>query len=191
MPVLPDIPVDGSGASPILYADLSADAQVIVIKAKARMNDLFDAADGGPMLAELSSNFTDDKYALLLEDAIQRINGKGAVSKRYGLDSYPYGDTVAAGALMSSMLISIIRHLILSYTEQAPAEGMDGPYLSRDDYVNRWAAPLTSLEAELKERIGGLDRLLLGSGTSSLIWSNQMPWGVSTRVRPLRPPWWR
>jgi hypothetical protein len=191
MPVLPDVPAVPSDSSPVLYDDLTTAAKAIVEKVKARLNDLFDATDGGPKLAELSSKFTDDKYALLLDDAIQRINGMGVVSKSFSLTSYPAEDVLGAGALMTSMLVSVIRHFILSYTEQASAEGMDGPYLSRSNYIDRWAIPLASLEVELKERVGSMDRALLGVGTSSLIWSTQMPFGLNNRVRPLRPPWYR
>ena len=175
------------------YLELSPEAKAVIEQVKGRFGDLYDAEDGGPHLPdEDTTAFDDNRYALLLEDAIQRINGRGVTLKEFSLSSYPIGDISAKGCLVTSLMMSVIQHFIISYTEVADASGLEGGvYMTRESYQARWKIPFDMLDTELNDRISSLDRGLLRSGTSSLVYTNQMPWGMSARVRPLVPMWYR
>lgn len=175
------------------YSDLSTEAQGIIEEVKARFGNLYDSINGGPHLADESPSFDDDTYALLLKAAVQRVNSKGVVTKSFTLMGFPYIEPIGEGAITLALVVEVIKHFILTYTEVTSATGMDGPYLSRGDYMDRWEKTRTMFESDLDDAVAALDKAIItagsGSGSALLIWTNQMPWGTSARVRPLRPPW--
>lgn len=173
------------------FNTLSDKAKAVIYEVKERFGNLYDSELGGPHLPDESAKFDDDTYALLLKHSIGAINSLGSVSKNFRLTDYPFAAACGEQTAVAALMVEVIKHFIVSYTEQASADGMNGPYLSRRDYMDRWKGNLDEAKESLKNSVSALDRDITGGiVVASLIYSNQMPWGVSDRVRPMRR-WYR
>lgn len=173
------------------FESLAPAAQAVVREVQERLSDMFDSIAGGPHLPDESVGFDDDRYALLLKHSVNRVNGSGAVNKNFTDKNYPWGDFIAVGCITYALMLTVIEHFIVSYTEQGASENMTGPYLSRDDYATKWKSTMDILQKQFDTNILAFDREIAGNGLQMLIWSNQFPFGYSQRVRPAVPPWYR
>jgi hypothetical protein len=155
--------------------------------------DLFDSPEGGPNLQTYwQSNWSRERLAKLLTDAIQNINSAGQPFQRFTTS----GDTRFPiekwpGILEDSLYIEALKHLIRSYVEDPAAEGVSGARLDRRDYMDRWRMVLNDELAAFQREVeifkvsfmglGGVT-VLVGGGVFGNMAPNSLP--LSAAARP-------
>lgn len=146
----------------------------IVDQVWLRLEDCFDSQEGGPWLRDQTLRFFNkDKIAHFVGDAMLHINVQppmtNATIETFTTPS-PNGDPDHdRPILVQAVLISVIHHLIRSYTEVYEPQGANVPYLSRVNYQQRWMAVLQIEEPKFKLWLAHWKRQFLGLGHSSLL----------------------
>jgi hypothetical protein len=131
--------VDFEVIDPFQAIDSDALSQV-VDTAWMKLEDCFDSEVGnaGPWLRDMTlAKFDQTKMRGLLPEALIGINMWQPVTS-YDADSYPYTDGSANAVLAQALLVSTIRHLIRSYTEQPDVMNSNVGYLDRKRYADAW-----------------------------------------------------
>jgi hypothetical protein len=153
------------------YDNMREDAKLLVEQATWFFADLFDSTTGGPWLNEnFQTHFDYNRIAFLMGQAVMKLNVVGQPITRYGVE---VGDPKVPGNFVQLSLwatkLEVIRHLIMSYTEQPAYPNTATTYTDRRDYADRWRAVLEEEQPELKAAIKMAKRSLLSLGRGSLL----------------------
>ena len=114
-----------------------------------KINDLFDSSDGGPWMMDMTLNvFSPERIQDFIEEALFDINAytpptefeiaNFAQPVPKSLNSTAKKPNPNLTVLVQGTLISVIRHLMRTYTEQPAATGGQVTYEDRRDYLQRW-----------------------------------------------------
>lgn len=153
------------------FDNMREDAKLLVEQSSWFFADLFDSTTGGPWLNEnFQSHFDYNRIAFLMGQAVMKLNVTGQPITAYGVE---VGDPKVPGNFVQLSLwatkLEIIRHLIMSYTEQPAYPNTATTYTDRRDYADRWRAVLEEEQPELKAAIKMAKRSLLSLGRGSLL----------------------
>jgi hypothetical protein len=141
-----------------------------------KLEDLFDSELGGPWLSDKTmKNFSRDKMARLVPDALYYVNNEGQPVTGFDETSFPLAQHKAL--LAQALLVETIYHLMRSYVEQPLPSGQPITYFDRRDYLTRWGTVLGLEEQKLIKQLDifklqymnfGSGALLVGGYASSL-----------------------
>lgn len=132
-----------------------------------KLEDLFDSELGGPWLTdETIKTFNKDKLALLLPDAIYRINNEFQPITTFNEENWPEEHIPLAA---QSLMVEGIYHLIRSYVEQPLPSGGQLNWYDRRDYITRWQSVLTKEEEKLMHLADKFKLQFTGFGSTSMI----------------------
>jgi hypothetical protein len=122
-----------------------------VDQAWLKLEDCFDSEFGGPWLRDMTMRvFDKTKMRALAPEVLLAVNQQMPFTD-YTIDSFPY-DGVDAGALFAQgLLVSTIRHLMRSYTEQPDVMSSPVAFMDRKRYQQAWKAQY-DVEQQLFER---------------------------------------
>jgi hypothetical protein len=150
---------------------LREDSKLIVEQASWFVADLFDSTTGGPWLAEnFQTHFDYERIAFLVSQAVMRFNVLGFPVTNYGVDVGSATIPANFSALMIwATKLEIIRHLILSYTEQPTFQSVQTTFTDRRDYAQRWQAVLAEEKPDFEKAVKLSKRSLLKLGRGSLL----------------------
>lgn len=119
-----------------------------------KLEDCFDAEDAGPWLRDMTlTYFNKDKMGDFVQESIFDINQINPPTE-LDINTFVLVDgtpTTDLPLLAQATLISVIHHLIRSYTEQPNPVGAQIAWHDRRDYLERWQAVLAP-EAQRYER---------------------------------------
>lgn len=122
---------------------------IISDKVWKKINDLFDSADGGPWMMDMTMNvFSPDRIRDFIPEALFDINIYMPPTE-FSLDTFarPVPADLTSGKLrdnpnltviVQGTLLAVVRHLMRSYTEQPTPAGGQVTYEDRRDYLQRW-----------------------------------------------------
>ena len=153
------------------YERLRDDAKLIVEQSSWFFADLFDSTAGGPWLAEnFQTHFDYERISFLVGQAVMRFNVTGFPVTNYGVDVGSAAIPANFSALMVwATKLEIIRHLIVSYTEQPVFQNVQTTFTDRRDYAQRWQAVLAEEKPEFERAVKLSKRSLLKLGRGSLL----------------------
>lgn len=110
-----------------------------------KLEDCFDAEDEGPWLRDMTLNyFSKDKMSDFINESLFDINQINPPTS-LTITSFVLVDGTATTdlpLLAQATFISVIHHLIRSYTEQPAVQGAQIAWHDRRDYLERWQAVL-------------------------------------------------
>jgi hypothetical protein len=137
-----------------------------------KIEDCFDSEIGGPWLRDMTlARFDKSKIRTLLPEALLDINVQQPITS-FNESSFPRDDT--GGALLSqALLVSTLRHLVRSYTEQPDVTSSPVAFLDRKRYSEAWATVLKIEEPEYRRVLALWKRQFFGFGTSKLLVSSK------------------
>jgi len=114
-----------------------------------KLNDLFDSADGGPWMMDMTMNvFSDSRIADFIPEALFDINVYMPPTE-FNLDTFarPVVADLTTGkqkpnpnltVIVQGTFLAVVRHLMRTYTEQPTPAGGQVTYEDRRDYLQRW-----------------------------------------------------
>jgi hypothetical protein len=185
MPELPPL-IPGDSNLPE-HDDLSVGAATVIQRVRAQIGSLNDnITQGEPHFQEHVPSFDDDRWTVLLWNAIGKVNIKEQPKTAYDISSYPYTDAVGGYAVYLGLLVEAIKHFIITYTEEPDTQGLgSAPYLSRRDYWTRWQTTLSLIEGDFEDAVSAFKIGMIGFGSAAiLIGGRQVPYGYTPKVRP-------
>jgi hypothetical protein len=126
------------------YDTMSDDNKLLVEQSSWFFADLFDSTAGGPWLAEnFQTHFDYNRIAFLMGQAVMKFNLTGFPVTSYGVTVNDQAvPSNLSGLTLWGTKLEVIRHLIVSYTEQPTFANMATTYTDRRDYADRWRAVL-------------------------------------------------
>ena len=141
-----------------------------------RLEDLFDATEGGPWLRDKTlSNFDENKIAALIPEALMDINLQMPPST-LDINFFTNGNTSPGDMtnpnmpmLVQATLVKTIKHLMRSYAEQPDLAGAQVVWEDRRKYTQMWQS---IYQIEYQDYISNVrlwKRTLLNLGRSSLL----------------------
>jgi hypothetical protein len=142
-----------------------------------RLEDLFDAEDGGPWMRDMTLNvFGPNKIKDFIDEALFDINVYNPPTE-LGLDKFampiagkPNPNLVLA---VQGTLVAVIRHLMRSYTEMPNPTGGQVTFEDRRDYLQRWGT-IYQIEFQHYDHLVKLwKRQFLDLGKSKVLVSNK------------------
>lgn len=105
-----------------------------------KLEDCFDSEFGGPWLRDQTFRvFDKTKMRSLAPETLLMINETMPYTD-HTLDNYPYEEGSANALFAQGLLVSTIRHLMRSYTEQPEPVSSPVAYMSRLKYQQAWKA---------------------------------------------------
>jgi hypothetical protein len=153
--------------APLVPAD-SNSLDWVVDHAYMKLEDLFDSELGGPWLADKTmKNFSRDKMARLVPDALYYVNNEGQPVTSFNETTFPLQAHKAL--LAQALLVETIYHLMRSYVEQPQPTGQAITYFDRRDYLTRWGTVLGLEEAKLIKQLDIFKLQYMGFGSSALL----------------------
>lgn len=103
-----------------------------------KIEDCFDSEFGGPWLRDMTmAVFDKSKVKGLLPEAFLEINQETPFTD-FNAENFPYAVHDGEALLAEALLISTIRHLIRSYTEQPDTVSSPVAFLDRKRYQEAW-----------------------------------------------------
>ena len=157
-----------------LYERLSDDEKNMVEQVSWMLGDLYDSTEGGPhLIEEFQTHFGYERIAQLAQIAMVQINTLG-----YGKPtSFGFGGQAGMGVPPSSFnglivigtYLTIVKHLIRSYTEIPARPNVSVPYVDRRDYAQRWQQVYQIEYPEWKAAVKAAKIGLLNLGRSSIL----------------------
>lgn len=154
------------------------DIEIVSSATWARLNDCFDADEGGPWLRdETMTRFDETKIPTFINDALFDLNHMNPQT------SAALGMFMASGdggvtrpdlpVIVQGTLVMVIRHLMRAYVEQPLPQGGQIVYEDRRDYLQRWGT-LLQLEKETYFHWAALwKRQFLGLGHTKMLVSSK------------------
>lgn len=133
IPVLYDVidPFERTGSSP---------ADGAIRQAWMKLEDCFDSEQGGPWLRDMTlAVFDQSKLRGLIPEVLLEINAQMPYTN-YTEDSFPYGANDGEALMAEALLVSGIRHLMRSYTEQPDVTSSPVAFMDRKKYQQVWKA---------------------------------------------------
>ena len=164
------------------YERLRNDTRLIVEQSSWYFADLFDSTAGGPWLQEnFQTHFDYERIAFLMGQAVMKFNVLGFPLTNYGVGVGDQSIPANFSALMVwGTKLEIIRHLIVSYTEQPDFRNVQTTMTDRRDYAQRWQAVLMDELPSYEKAVKLTKRSLLNLGRGSLLVSGGI-YGGSAR----------
>lgn len=153
------------------YDNMREDAKLLVEQATWFFGDLFDSTTGGPWLTEnFQTHFDYNRIAFLMGQGLMKLNviGYPVTSYGVGIDDPKIPGNFAQLTLWATKL-EVIRHLIMSYTEQPAYPNTATTYTDRRDYAERWRAVVEEEKPEFTSAVKMAKRSLLRLGRGSLL----------------------
>lgn len=154
-----------------MWDSLRDDTRFIVEQMSWHFGDLFDSTVGGPWLKEnFQTHFNYERMAFLLGQAVMKFNVLAFPVTNYGVTA----DSPAIPDNYNSLMVwggklEVIRHLMLSYTEQPDFRNMQTTYTDRRDYMQRWKDILEEEKPEYERAVKLAKRDLLSLSRGSLL----------------------
>lgn len=109
-----------------------------VDQAWLKLEDCFDSEFGGPWLRDMTMRvFDKTKMRSLAPEVMLAINQQMPFTD-YTADSFPYTQGDAGALFAQGLLVSTIRHLMRSYTEQPDVVSSPVAFLDRKKYQQAW-----------------------------------------------------
>lgn len=155
-----------------------------------KFEDCFDSELGGPWLRdETKRYFSRDKIPAFVADALTAINvaqpNTTATIDTFAkpVNGQPNPDLPI---LSQGVMLSVIRHLMRSYTEQPAVQGGQVVYEDRRDYLQRWGT-IFQIEMQTFDKLVALwKRQFIGWGHGKVLvdskagryWGMPRVWGV-------------
>lgn len=162
---------------------LNDNAQALVNSAMRNFMDLYDNDNYGPYLGEIS-RFNDERYPLILKNAVMDFNSSTISPSEHTIDTFPYTDIIANNALEHAFCVNFIKHLILSYTEQPSVEGsISTAYMKRNDYANLWSTALDSKKDAFKQSMKAYNKRLVQNQGNIVMIGYSSRFAMDTRYR--------
>lgn len=161
---------------------------VMSVLAWEKFEDCFDGEGEGPWLKEMTLNFFNkDKMERFMSDSLFDVNVQhpptnldlsAFVRTPTEQDLIDDPDAIpqptdAAPLLAQGMLLSIIRHLMRSYTEQPNPVGAQIAWHDRRDYLQRWREVYDVEQAQYMRMLALYKRQFLGLGRGKLLISSK------------------
>jgi len=156
-------PFESTGASPIdPWVDM----------AWRKLEDCFDSEIGGPWLRDMTmARFDKSKMRSLVPEVLLDINVQQPITA-FTDSSFPLDHN--GGALLShGILISTIRHLVRSYSEQPDVDNSPVGYLDRRRYQETWLKVLEVEDKQYRRVLTLWKRQYFGLGKSKLLVSSK------------------
>lgn len=133
------IPVDYTVVDPFVRAGASP-ADGAVRQAWLKIEDCFDSEQGGPWLRDMTlAVFDQSKIRGLIPEVLLDINNQMPYTS-YTESSFPYANMDGEALMAQGLLVSAIRHLMRSYTEQPDVTSSPVAFMDRKSYQQRWKA---------------------------------------------------
>lgn len=173
------------------FDDLPEAAQTMIRRAQEQFGSLYDNVTAGqPHFQEDSPSFDDDRWAVLLWNAVGRVNMTGAPKTSYTVSGYPYSGATGGYAVYLALLIEAMRHFIVTYTEHPQDNLQNAPFLKHDHW-QRWKDTLSIIERDFESAVAAFKYESMGFGQSALlIGGRQVPYGYTPKVRPSTRYFW-
>ncbi|QDF18594.1 hypothetical protein SEA_PUPPER_108 [Gordonia phage Pupper] len=154
-----------------MWESLREDTKLTVEQIGWHFADLFDSTAGGPWLQEnFQTHFNYERIAFLLGQAVMKFNVLAYPVTNYGVtrDDKSIPENFQALMVWAGKL-EVIRHLMLSYTEQPEFRNMSTTYTDRRDYAQRWKAMLDEEKPEFEKAVKLSKRSLLSLGRGAYL----------------------
>lgn len=129
---------------------IPTDSQLISNLVWDKLEDLFDSADGGPWMKDMTLNIFDrEKIPEFIADALLEINVYNPPT-HFGLEMFTHEIKDGNGVILQTNVtentqvlvlgtfLGVVRHLMRSYVEQPAPTGGQITYEDRRDYLQRW-----------------------------------------------------
>lgn len=117
-----------------------------------KIEDCFDSEYGGPWLRDMTmANFSKDKVRDFVPDVLLEINAEMPQTE-FTSTSFPWATDDGTSIFGLGLLVSTIRHLMRSYTEQPDQSSSPTPHLDRTRYQQAWAS-VYAIEKERYDHI--------------------------------------
>jgi hypothetical protein len=151
-----------------------------------RLEDCFDAEEGGPWLRDMTLSYFDpSKIERFIPEGLLEINTYPPITNldlAYFTTDIPATDSVLLAVdpnakqpdpdrivIVQGTLLAVIKHLMRSYVEQPDVRGANAVYQDRRDYLQRWQSIYQLEYAEWQRMIALWKRQFLNYGRSSLL----------------------
>lgn len=135
-------PFASTGASP---------ADPYVQQAWVKIEDCFDSEMGGPWLRDMTlAVFDQYKIRQFIPEALLAINQQMPFTD-FSEGNFPYTANDGGALMAQALLVSTLRHLMRSYTEQPDMVSSPVAFMDRKKYQSAWAA-VYAIEEPLFER---------------------------------------
>jgi hypothetical protein len=109
-----------------------------VDQAWLKLEDCFDSEFGGPWLRDMTLRvFDKGKLRALAPEVILAVNQQMPYTD-YTVDTFPYNQGDAGPLFAQGLLVSAIRHLMRSYTEQPDVVSSPVAFMDRKKYQQAW-----------------------------------------------------
>jgi hypothetical protein len=147
------------------------DEEIIAHLVWRRLEDLFDSEEGGPWLQDVTmATFKKEKIKTFIAEGLFEIN-QAHPPTDIGLEGFVLEGTPNADSplLVHGVLLSVIRHLIRSYTEQPTPTGGQVVYEDRRDYLQRWQSVLQTEEQRYARYLALWKRQYLRGGPKMIL----------------------
>jgi hypothetical protein len=157
-----------------------------------KIEDCFDGEEEGPWLADMTQNyFNRTKMETFLNEALFDINVQNPPTDlqlnsfiRNGQDEEEMPQpTSIAPLLAQGMLLTIIRHLMRSYTEQPSPVGAQIAWHDRRDYLQRWREVYEVEQQQYQRMLALYKRKFLNLGQSKVLIHNKAGRMMSAPMR--------
>jgi len=113
-----------------------------------KLEDCFDSEFGGPWLRDMTMRvFDKTKLRSLTPEVLLAVNQQMPYSD-WTLDSFPYTQGDAGALFAQGALVSAIRHLMRSYTEQPDVMSSPVAFMDRKRYQQAW-----KLQYDVEEKL--------------------------------------
>jgi hypothetical protein len=146
--------------------------QVLGLLVWQRLEDLFDSEEGGPWLQDVTmATFKKEKMEIFVNDGLFDINQQNPPTNLILSEFITDDGTTNANTplLVQGVLVSVIRHLMRSYTEQPEPRGAQVVYEDRRDYLQRWGTLLQVEQERYLRWLALWKRQFLGLGHSKVL----------------------
>jgi hypothetical protein len=165
------------------YERLQPSAKLLVEQTSWFFGDLFDSTAGGPWLQEnFQTHFNYERIAQLSAQAVMKLNTLGQPLTNWGVTVNDKAVPANFQALsVWATKLEVIRHLILSYTEQPNYPNVATTYTDRRDYAERWKSVLEEEKPDFDKAVLLAKRSLLSLGRGSLLVAGGI-YGGSARI---------
>ncbi|QIG58323.1 hypothetical protein SEA_SKOG_171 [Gordonia phage Skog] len=154
-----------------MWDALREDTKFTVEQISWHFADLFDSTAGGPWLQEnFQTHFNYERIAFLLGQAVMKFNVLAFPVTNYGVtrDDKAIPENFQALMVWAGKL-EVLRHLMVSYTEQPEFRNMNTTYTDRRDYAQRWKAILDEEKPDYERAVKLSKRSLLSMGKGAYL----------------------
>jgi hypothetical protein len=133
------VTVDFTVSDPLVRVGASA-SDGSIRQAWMKIEDCFDSEQGGPWLRDMTlAVFDQTKVRGLVPEVLLDVNNQMPYTD-FTEASFPYTTQDGEALIAQGLLVSTIRHLMRSYTEQPDVTSSPVAFMDRKRYQDRWKA---------------------------------------------------